>query len=61
MKRTWSLLILVVWMLQVGVIGSYASTSGTSQKSKRNNSALGPQGVVSDSIVNFFRKTCHYH
>ncbi len=59
MKIRWGLLIMGFCLVSVAATNADRTSSGPSQKTKSNNSALGPQGIVSDSIVNFFsgRKT----
>ena len=47
-------LLLAVILIQIAASDAALSKAGTSGKSTRNHSALGPQGIVSDSVVNFF-------
>jgi hypothetical protein len=54
MKTGQGLFLLAVFLIQIGATTSDSLKPGLPEKSKRNHSALGPQGVVSDSVVNFF-------
>ena len=45
---------MAIVLIQIGAANPDEAKSGTSQKPERNNSVLGPQGAVSDSIVKFF-------
>jgi hypothetical protein len=54
MKIRSGLFFAAIVLIQVGATAPVSSKPDTPEKSKRNHSALGPQGVVSDSIVNFF-------
>ncbi len=56
MKVRSGLLLLLIVLIHVGATNPNDSKTGNSKKPRSNHSALGPQGVVSDSIVNFFTR-----